>query len=166
MSPGSFSGPIRHTLTALPTPAPAPGTQTPADLLSLSIQLRKKSFLPLHPAAERTERADALEAAVGAFGKGRLDLAADHPGTSRPQHPSLQSWMVSDATHCSPPQQVLNISVTVVIIAPALSPTVPWNLTGSWKILGLQKGEVRGKGDRSTWKNPIYVPNDQTPWKG
>lgn len=42
MSPGSFSGPIGQTPTALPTPALALGTQTPADLLSLSNQLRKK----------------------------------------------------------------------------------------------------------------------------
>lgn len=110
MSPGSFSGPIGQTPTALPTPALALGTQTPADLLSLSNQLRKKkSFLPLHPAAES---ADALEAAVGASGRGRPDLATDHPGTPRPQHPSLQSWMVSDATHGSPPSRC-RISVSL-----------------------------------------------------
>lgn len=76
-------------------------------------------------------------------GEGHLDLVPDLLGTPGLWHPDCKvRW-------CQPPtqgwpQQVLNISGAVVIIAPALSPAIPWDLD-----MGMEYSEAakrRGEG--------------------
>lgn len=158
MSLGSLSRPIRHTPTLISTLAPSSSRGHRPECLQLPNQ-ENNSLFPPCPAARRTETADALEAAMVSPGEGHLDLAIGHPGTPGLWHPCLQSWMVSAANSWLP----LSVRSSLLLHFHQLSPGI-W--MGMWNIPRLSKGELKGGGDRSIWKNPICMHNDLRPGKG
>lgn len=157
VSVGSHSRPIRHMLVPLPTLAPAPGTHRP-ECLQLPNQENNSSCPPC-PAAGKTERAGALEAAWCPWGR-----TSWYPWALESLPAKLE---VSAAnSRLAPNRRSVQPHCVVVVVAPARHQQSPGVWRGAWDVSGLLKGEVKGGGDRSIWKNRICVLNDLCPGTG
>lgn len=120
---------------SIPTLIPAPGTHRPeclwlANSLSFCFQVRKtRACSPFVQQLEGLRGLMPLKQLWWPLGKDILTWLLTILG---PLDFGILACKVDlSCQFMVNPQQMLNISVTVVIIAPALSPTVPWDLDGN-----------------------------------
>lgn len=139
VNPGSFSRPVRHTATCPTSYPPVQGAPKQTIPSARFLSQEHEGLFPSHPAAVRTKKADASEAAMVAPG-GRKACPSCYwpsagsgqvavPSHSRPQHPLSKAAWCQLTTHRLPSAcaKYQPLGLSLLLFSPL---TLSWHLDG------------------------------------